>query len=133
MALLIVLGCSKRGNVFSLEVGQCFEDSINLTATEVQNVNITDCKNPHLNEVYEVTELPAGNYPLLSIERTVAEICYDAFELYVGEIYEYSIYEIGAIWPTKESWEKANDREITCYLYDMQEKLKLGTAANSGL
>ena len=131
---LFISGCSTKGNVFSLEIGQCFQDDLILTETEIENVDRIDCKNPHVNEVYEIADLPAGDYPLAGVlERNVLDICYDAFEPYVGQAYEYSIYDIGALWPSQDSWEKADDREITCYLYEMTGQKKTGTAANSGL
>ena len=132
--LLIISGCSTKGNVFSLEIGQCFQDNSPLTGIEIENVDLVDCNKAHTNEVYEVVNLPDGDYPLAGVlERNVGDICYDAFESYVGQAYEYSIYDIGAMWPTQDSWEKADDREITCYLYEMTGQKKMGTAANSGL
>ena len=134
VVLLIISGCSTKGNVFSLEIGQCFQDNSPLTGIEIENVDLVDCNKAHTNEVYEVANLPDGDYPLAGVlERNVGDICYDAFELFVGQAYEYSIYDIGALWPSQDSWEKADDREITCYLYEMTGQKKMGTAANSGL
>ena len=133
-ALLIVLlfasGCSQN-NVFSLKVGQCFDDSV--IGVEVSNVGLVDCNEPHLNEIYTVAELPDGDFPLVFIAEDSAELCYNAFEPFVGEAYEYSIYEIGFLHPSKEAWNEVDDREVVCYLYDITGQMKTGTAANSGL
>ena len=130
--LLFAISCS-NGNVFSLEVGQCFADAISSGGEEVENVDIVDCEKPHLNEIYAVVDLPEGDFPLVFIDEDSAEICYNAFEPFVGQAYEYSIYEVNFLRPTKETWEQLDDREVVCYLFDMQGSLKTGSAANSGL
>ena len=130
--LLFAISCS-TGNVFSLEVGQCFLDDIASGGEEVENVDIVDCEKPHLNEIYAVVDLPEGDFPLVFIDEDSAEICYNAFEPFVGQAYEYSIYEVNFLRPTKETWEQLDDREVVCYLFDMQGSLKTGSAANSGL
>jgi len=129
---LFAISCS-TGNVFSLEVGQCFADAISSSSEEVENVDIVDCDKPHLNEIYAVVDLPEGDFPLVFIDEDSAEICYNAFESFVGLAYEYSIYEANFLRPTMETWEELDDREVVCYLFDMEGKLKTGTAANSGL
>ena len=129
---LFAISCS-TGNVFSLEVGQCFADAISSSSEEVENVDIVDCDKPHLNEIYAVVDLPEGDFPLVFIDEDSAEICYNAFESFVGIDYEYSIYEANFLRPTMETWEELDDREVVCYLFDMEGKLKTGTAANSGL
>ena len=133
-ALLIVLlfasGCSQN-NVFALKVGQCFDGSV--IGEEVSNVDLVDCDEPHLNEIYAVAELPDGDFPLVFIAEDSAELCFNAFEPFVGQAYEYSIYEVGFLHPTKETWDKVDDREVVCYLYDITGQMKTGTAANSGL
>ena len=129
---VFAISCS-TGNVFSLEVGQCFADAISSSSEEVENVDIVDCDKPHLNEIYAVVDLPEGDFPLVFIDEDSAEICYNAFESFVGLAYEYSIYEANFLRPTMETWEELDDREVVCYLFDMEGKLKTGTAANSGL
>ena len=129
--LLFTISCSNN-NVFSLEVGQCFADTISSEGEEVRNVDIVDCEEPHLNEIYAVVDLPEGDFPLVFIDDDSAEICYNAFEPFVGLAYEYSIYEANFLRPTMETWEELDDREVVCYLFDMEGKLKTGTAANSG-
>ena len=130
IVLLFVAGCSTKGNVFSLGVGDCFDDPDGI---EIANVDLVDCNEAHTNEVYATADLPDGDYPFGSLESDVWDICYGAFESFVGEEYEWSMYEIGGLWPTQDSWEKADDREVVCYLYDMFGGSKTGTAANSGL
>ena len=128
--LLLATSCSQN-NVLSLEVGQCFADVI--SGAEIGNVDIVDCEKPHLNEIYAVVELPEGDFPLMSIEEDSVELCYNAFEPFVGLSYADSRYEYELLHPSPESWEKRDDREVVCYLFDMERKLKTGTPANSGL
>ena len=130
--LLFAISCS-TGNVFSLKVGQCFADEI--SSEEVENVDIVDCEEPHLNEIYAVRELPitARQISSIFIDEASAEICLNAFKPFVGQDYEYSIYEVGWLRPSKEAWEQLDDREVVCFLFDIRGQLKTGTAANSGM
>ena len=128
--LLFASGCSQN-NLFALEVGQCFTNSG--IGEEVSNVDLVDCDEPHLNEIYALPELPDGDFPLVFIAEDSAKLCYNAFESFVSQAYEYSIYEVGFIHPSKETWDEYDDREVVCYLYETTGQLKTGTAANSGL
>ena len=129
--LLFTTSCSQN-NVFSLKVGQCFGDAIP-AGGKVENVDKVDCEEPHLNEIYAVLELPDGDFQRMSIEEDSVELCLEAFEPFVGLNYAESVYEFDLLRPSSESWEKMNDREVICYLYDLRGQLKQGTAANSGL
>ena len=100
---------------------------------QVENVDKIDCEEPHLNEIYAVVELPDGDFQRTFIEEDSVELCLEAFEPFVGLNYAESIYEFDLLHPSSESWEKMNDREVICYLYDLRGQLKQGTAANSGL
>ena len=129
--LLFATSCSQN-NVFSLQVGQCFANVIP-AGGQVENVDKIDCEEPHLNEIYAVVELPDGDFQRTFIEEDSVELCLEAFEPFVGLNYAESIYEFDLLHPSSESWEKMNDREVICYLYDLRGQLKQGTAANSGL
>ena len=53
--------CGDDGNVFSLEVGTCFDDPESLT--EVSDVPIVECTEPHDTEVYHLFDMPDGDVP----------------------------------------------------------------------
>lgn len=111
MALSLAAGaCSSEGNVFSLEVGMCFDD---YGVGEVSDVPRANCAEPHDNEVYATWDV---SDPVLPSQTTMAEGCYDRFEAAIGEPYETSIYDFGMLTPTQGSWDQG-DREVVCYAY----------------
>ncbi len=50
------------------------------------------------------------------VENRATQICYDNFSDYVGITYEQSIYDIGWLFPTAETW-AVGDREVICFAY----------------
>ena len=52
------------------------------------------------------------------------EGCLERFETFVGKDYESSSLDIATLYPSQESWQRQNDREVICAVYDMEaEKL----------
>jgi hypothetical protein len=130
-AAVLVTACSETV-VFSLDVGDCFQDD-EAGAAEVSDVETVDCDEPHDNEVFHVFELEDGEYP--SDEELIAAIeaeCLDpAFADYFGEPYETSEIEVFPITPTPESWDEADDREVVCAGYIEGEQIE-GSLQGSG-
>ena len=114
VAALLVAACG--GNVFTLEVGTCFDDS---AETEVSSVPEVDCSEPHDNEVFAVFDYTASDtFPGTSAMNDAAqELCVAEFEAYVGLSYQESALAVFPITPTERSWD-SGDREIICALYD---------------
>lgn len=132
LALMVFAGaCSTQGNVFSLGVGQCFAGVVTVEE-EVSEVSTVDCVEPHINEIYALPLLPDGDFPSVFVDDDSGDLCLAAFESYVGIAYEYSIYDIGWLRPSQETWDKWDDREVVCYLYDFNGETKTGTARSSG-
>ena len=131
VALVIAVACS-QGNVFDLEVGQCFNSPGAADDFEVSDVPIVDCEQPHANEVYALFDLPDGEYPgLSSVQDSAAEGCLERFQGYVGRDYATSSLGIGSVYPTSDSW-NTSDREIVCTLTDFAGGLLTGTMRDSG-
>ena len=130
-ALALVVGACGAGNVFSLEVGQCFD---NPDATdEVSDVPIVECSTAHDNEVYYLFDLPDGDYPGLSAVQLAADDgCFAQFEPYVGQTYAESALGYWALYPTEGSWDQ-NDREIVCVLSDYEDGQLTGSMRGSGV
>lgn len=118
LLVLLLAGCASEGNVFSLAVGDCFDDPSE-SAGEISDVAIVDCTEPHDNEVFHVIDVADGTFPgdAALAEQAQAE-CLPAFEAYVGTTYEESALDVFPITPTAGSWE-AGDRQVVCALYDV--------------
>ncbi len=108
--------------VFSLEVGDCFEDPPS-TQAQVAEVTIVDCDDPHDQQVYSVFEIDEAGFPgQEQIDQRARQGCVDRFEDYVGVSYADS--ELFATWlyPTEVSWD-AGDREVVCVLFLEDDQL----------
>lgn len=110
---LVASACSTE--VLTLSVGTCFDDPASFE--DVTDVPQIDCASPHENEVFINVDLTDTTYPGDEIVQSSAfDICEGAFESFVGIAYFDSIYDVGWLNPTSESWE-AGDREIICFIY----------------
>jgi hypothetical protein len=116
---LLVAACGGGGNVFDLEVGTCFDDT-DTDATEVSNVPVVDCSEPHDNEVFAVFDYTASDtFPGGTEMNSAAhDLCVAEFEGYVGLGYLESELNVFPITPTQGSWDDG-DREIVCALYNL--------------
>ena len=120
MAVLVVVAlvasaCS--ADVLKLDVGTCFDDPD--TFEQVEDVPVVNCEDPHDNEVFANVDLTGDDYPGQDqVENRATQICYDRFSDYVGISYEASMYDIGWLFPTQETW-AAGDREVICFAYDL--------------
>ena len=135
IALLISIAalaaaCSS-GNVFELEVGQCFNDPDNFE--QVSDVEMIDCSDPHDNEAYHLYEMTQGDFPGDAAVQDLAQIeCIGKFDAYVGSDYATSSLDIGAFFPTNETWDQ-DDREVICFLYDLGFEKLTGLSEGSQL
>lgn len=105
---------------FEVRVGDCFDDGqLSAEASEVQEVDALPCDQPHDNEVYAVFELPDGEYPGddAVIEQSNAG-CIERFAEFTGTAYEESQLDITQLFPTEDSWNTLDDREVVCAVYD---------------
>jgi hypothetical protein len=122
---LFAAGCSDEGNVFSLEVGDCF---LSLEAEEVSDVSIVDCSEPHELEVFAVWNV--GD--TLPSEEAMAEGCVDRFENAIGIAYSDSVIFSAPITPTSESFSQG-DREVICHTAELDAGGDIITVTGSSL
>lgn len=123
----LVTAC--QGNVFSLEIGQCFDDTDE--TGEVSEVPIVDCDEPHDNEVYHLFDVAGSDYPGDdAVQEQAGEQCLNSFESYVNSAYAESEFYYGWLTPTSGSWD-GGDREVVCILFADGEQVA-GSARNSG-
>jgi hypothetical protein len=131
---LIVSGCS--GSVFSLSVGDCFDDwegSLDGATQEVSSVPIVDCAEPHDNEVYSIGNMADGSFPGdAAIEDWTINQCHDTFDAYVGKAYEELQLDFGALFPTAETWD-IGDTEVMCFLWHIDLRKLTGSMQGSGV
>ncbi|WP_433698159.1 septum formation family protein [Nocardiopsis sp. CA-288880] len=123
------------GNVFEISVGDCFvESEMNaaFATGEVSDVPLVECTEEHDAEVYYTEDLPEGDFPgTESVDASTEEICYgDNFTDFVGVSYDESEIYAGALYPTEESWNQLDDREVACYLIT-QGEMVTGTLAGA--
>lgn len=120
-----------QGNVFSLETGQCFNDPDQFD--EVSNVETVDCTEAHDNEVFAVWDMTDSSYPGQQQAFDVGQNgCIDRFQGYVGRDYPTSKYAVGALTPSSDSWD-GGDREVVCFLFNVDSTQDTASARNSGL
>ena len=125
------------GNVdaFALQVGDCFNDDIAAGDTgEVSNVAGVPCDMPHDNEVYAIFDLPEVEFPgVEEVAGLAADGCLARFEGFVGRDYPSSMLDIFTIYPTPDSWERLDDREVICALFDLNYNKLEGSMLGSGI
>jgi hypothetical protein len=120
-------------SVQDLRVGDCFELSGDLTTVdqaEVGSVRAIPCEEPHVYEVYVVSEYPANETPS-AIDEPYSDWelaqCLDGFEAYVGIDFDSSRWYFSTLTPTDESWDQG-DRAIQCFLHNENETSVTGSA-----
>jgi hypothetical protein len=130
-ALALALTACTSGNVFSLEVGTCFDDPDNFN--EVSDVPEVECSEPHDNEVYYLFDLPDGSFPgSAAVDTAADEGCFAAFQPYVGIDYVNSILWYSYLTPTSGSWDQG-DREVVCFLWHGELQKLEGSMQGSGV
>jgi hypothetical protein len=116
-------------DVFSMQVGDCFQDSDD---TEVADVKAVPCNQPHDNEVFFIFLAASGSWRGNDeLEAEATQGCIEPFEAYVGSVYEESRLDYSWMTPTKSSWEQHGDREIVCLLYDFNYEKLTGSMKGS--
>ena len=129
-------------NRFDLQVGQCFNEGSWYDENLDRRVDLTasiDCATEHQHEVYHEAEFPAPNGAPFPGEDKMTEwstqVCYDAFDDFVAAEYEVSLFEIGFVQPTRDTFEHpvGRHRRVFCYVFDAGGEWVSGTARGAGL
>ncbi|MBO3088096.1 septum formation family protein [Cellulomonas dongxiuzhuiae] len=109
---------SAEADVFSLQLGDCFDYAALSEATEISSVSTIPCGDPHDAEIYAETTLTEEQFQSdLALTTagdtetpTVADqFCYDAFAGFVGKAYEESTLDYTLFSPSEEGWEQGDD------------------------
>lgn len=121
-----ISGCSmfapEKPSVFSLKIGDCFNDPSADPDDLVSNVEIVDCTVAHDNEIYDHGVIKEESYP--GTEGSYAraeEVCAASFFDFIGFTGDSASYgyelEYSYFVPTQDSWDTAGDRAIDCFAY----------------
>lgn len=106
-------------DVFSLQVGDCFS-AADTAASEVTEIPVVPCGEPHDAEIYAETTLPEGDYPGDDeVLRLAEEFCVGEYEAFVGLAYEESRHASWPFTPTQDGWEVQGDRVVQCVVDTM--------------
>jgi hypothetical protein len=114
-------------DAFQMRVGDCFDDGSAFAGDEVDSVPGVPCSKPHDNEVYAVFNVTAASFPGEAMAEMAHEGCLERFESFVGRDYESSSLDIATLYPSRESWDRQNDREVICAVYDVDAQKLAGT------
>jgi hypothetical protein len=107
-------------NAFQMRVGDCFDDGSTFGDDEVDSVPGVPCSEPHDNEVYAVFDVTAQSFPGDAMADMAHDGCVERFEAFVGKDYESSSLDIATLYPSRDSWNGQNDREVICAVYDIE-------------
>ena len=134
LLMAFVMACGGEGNIFELSVGDCFNYE---QAEELTDVDIIPCDDPHQREVYAVVSIDVAAglpYPGSSqVEDVSWNMCLEHFEGFVGADYYDSRLDFEMFFPTRGSWNDIDDREVTCFLYDLEDLYMEGSMEGSGI
>ncbi|MBN2176600.1 MAG: septum formation family protein [Demequinaceae bacterium] len=116
-ALVMTLaGCSTE-SLADLRAGDCFNVALTDEEQIFSQVPTVDCSKPHTAEVYKVSDISASyTYDEDEVFNMSLDLCYDAFEAYVGVDYFDPLaadLDFTFFYPPEEEWE-AGERSVTC-------------------
>lgn len=120
-------------DAFDIRLGDCFNDAGSTGEdVEISSIAGVPCSQPHDNEVYALVNLTQSSFPGEDAIGSIAfDVCLEKFESFVGKDYESSQLDIFPIYPTRQSWNELNDREVVCALYDLDLEKLAGTMRGS--
>ncbi|MCW5954553.1 MAG: septum formation family protein [Propionibacteriaceae bacterium] len=109
-------------DAFSLQVGDCTGP---LTSGTVGEVTLVPCSQPHAWEVFAATELQGDDFPGAGkVQDLAEEFCNDQFKAFIGLSVSKSDYHLTVLQPTKQTWNDAGDRQVTCLAGDGEGKIE---------
>ncbi len=139
----MVVGCSAFGGgqpgeveALELEVGNCFNqpgaDDSSAAGETVLTVMVVECGELHDFEVYHSFDLDEGAFPgAEAVEELWIAGCLAEFENFVGLSFDESELDISAIFPTRETWDDLDDREVLCSVTAVSGEAREGSASGA--
>lgn len=113
---------STPADAFSLQVGDC---TGSVTSGTVGAVTLIPCAQPHAWEVFAVTELPGEEFPGAGkVQDLAEEFCNHQFKAFIGLSVGKSKHHLTVLQPTKQTWNDAGDRQVTCLAGDSDNPIE---------
>lgn len=109
-----------------LQIGDCFD--VPAADVDISDVQHHPCTDSHTGEVFFIGTHPAASGTVFTDDLLIdfgGATCIPAAETYLGKALPDEL-DLGAFYPTDADWAKG-DREITCYLYRVDEGPMTGT------
>ncbi len=114
----------------SLKVGDCLAAE---ESGEVQSVPVVPCSEPHDSELFHSFDVTADEYPGLDQMGELAQSgCIEAFDDFIGFPYADSVWDVTSIYPTEDTWNELDDREVLCGVYPLSDEDTTGSARGVG-
>ncbi|WP_157365686.1 septum formation family protein [Arthrobacter sp. Leaf234] len=113
-----------------IAVGDCIDDP---GMTDVSDITVLPCAEPHTFEAFATTTMPDGDYPGEAAANTAAgEFCAGEFTGFVGVEHDASVLELLVFYPVEERWDTEADRRILCFVAEAGETPVTGSLENAG-
>lgn len=106
-------------DAFELRLGDCFDAEVQ---DEVQSLPVVSCDVEHTGEVFHLFDLPEGDGEFPggdAVDAGAQEGCLGEFDAYVGLDFASSRWDVGYLFPTEQTWNVLDDREVVCYVADV--------------
>jgi hypothetical protein len=123
-------------SAFDIRLGDCFDDAgvFSEGDSEVSKVPAVPCAEPHDNEVYAVFDVSLTSFPEGDEMSNLAfDSCLERFQPFVGKDYESSSLDIATLYPSRESWDRQNDREVVCVVFDVNANKLTGSVKGQAI
>ena len=133
LSVALVLGaCTGEVAANSVEVGTC--TTIESDDLFVGSIDAVDCNESHAEEVFALFDLPGDDFPgEAGVNDDAFEGCIGSrFESYVGVPFESSEVFVTFLAPTRESWDRADDRTVICLAFQGDGSLRTGSVRDLG-
>lgn len=124
----------EAGEVEALDllVGDCFNGPGPQGGETVLTVMVVPCSELHEFEVYHSFDLEDGTFPGVdAVEDLWIAGCLAEFERFVGITFDESELDISGIFPTEETWNDLDDREVLCSVTAVDGEPRAGSASGA--
>ncbi len=119
-------------SVFDLKQGDCLLPPKELDK-EIDKINVVPCAEAHTQEVYGNVKHSADAFPGVGALSQFADSkCVGELQTKLG-VSPSAGYYVSYLLPSFDSWNKDNDRSVTCVLVFPTEKEKKGSAVKEAL